>query len=145
MHDRALSADDAAIMSTVNERVTQTRAQHFDAAHMYTFKPNALVGNARYWLPCVDAADELCLWRIEVTVDERLVVVASGELTVSYKPSANRCDCCVALPQDATRCDDEPGSVTYHHQLAVPTSAAHIGLAVGPFDIHPVPSMQNVC
>ena len=43
-----------------------------------------MISSTRSWLPCMDAPDQLCLWRIEITVDASLTAIASGELLVSY-------------------------------------------------------------
>lgn len=42
-----------------------------------------MLSSTRHWLPCMDTPDQLCLWRIEATVDLSYTVVASGELFVS--------------------------------------------------------------
>ncbi|VDK88724.1 unnamed protein product [Litomosoides sigmodontis] len=88
-------------------------------AHVYTYRSSAL-SSTRHWLPCMDTPDQLCLWRIEATVDLIFTVVCSGELF------------------DTEYTADLQEKI-YHYQLLVPTSAINIGFAVGCFTpvVHP--------
>ncbi|VDM41643.1 unnamed protein product [Toxocara canis] len=93
-------------------------------AHMYTFRSNVL-SSTRQWLPSLDAPDQLCLWRLEITVDAAFVAVASGELI------------------DTVYADDMRSKV-YHYQLLLPTSAVNIGFAVGHFTPVVQPDMSEI-
>ncbi|VDN90247.1 unnamed protein product [Brugia pahangi] len=95
-------------------------------AHMYTYRNifyffwSGTLSSTRHWLPCLDTPNQLCLWRIEATVDLMFTVVASGELF------------------DTEYTTDLQEKI-YHYQLLVPTSAINIGFAVGCFTpvVHP--------
>ncbi|VDD94445.1 unnamed protein product [Enterobius vermicularis] len=93
-------------------------------AHVYTHRSN-VISSTRSWLPCMDAPDQLCLWRIEITVDASLTAIASGELLHSEYSVDMR-------------------EVTYHYQLLIPTSAVNIGFAVGHFVPHVHPEMSEI-
>ncbi|VDK17278.1 unnamed protein product [Anisakis simplex] len=93
-------------------------------AHMYTFRSNVL-SSTRQWLPSLDAPDQLCLWRLEVTVACGFVVIASGELI------------------DTVYTEDMQSKV-YHYQLLLPTSAVNIGFAVGHFTPVVQPDMPEI-
>ncbi len=81
--------------------------------------------SSRHWFPCVDAWSELCLWKIEITVDAGLTAVCSGELEETvYTGDLRR--------------------KTFHYSLRTPTSAGNIGFAVGPFDILVHPEMNEL-
>ncbi|KAL4001961.1 Peptidase M1 family protein [Acanthocheilonema viteae] len=86
-------------------------------AHMYTY---STLSSTRHWLPCMDTPNQLCLWRLEATVDLMFTVVASGELF------------------DTEYTADLQEKI-YHYQLLVPTSAINIGFAIGCFTpvVHP--------
>uniref|UniRef100_A0A5S6QYF3 Transcription initiation factor TFIID subunit 2 n=1 Tax=Trichuris muris TaxID=70415 RepID=A0A5S6QYF3_TRIMR len=84
------------------------------ACHVYTWKSTNY--ESRSWFPCVDSPRELCLWNLEVTCDSKLTAVCSGELQM------------VRVSQDCQ-------TKTFVYQLASPTPACNIGLAVGPFDL----------
>ncbi|VDN05542.1 unnamed protein product [Thelazia callipaeda] len=90
-----------------------------EGAHMYTYRSSTL-SSTRHWLPCMDTLDQLCLWRIEATVNNIFTVVASGELF------------------DTEYTVDLQEKI-YHYQLLVPTSAVNIGFAIGSFTpvVHP--------
>ncbi|CDW56052.1 RNase T and Dus and Peptidase M1 domain containin g protein [Trichuris trichiura] len=84
------------------------------ACHVYTWKSTNY--ESRSWFPCVDSPRELCLWNLEVTCDSQLTAVCSGELQV------------VRVSQDCQK-------KTFVYQLASPTPACNIGIAIGPFDL----------
>ena len=91
------------------------------AAHLFTCSHE---NSSRLWFPCVDSFSELCTWKLEFTVDESMTAISSGELhDVVYTPDLKR--------------------KTFHYSLNVPTSARCIGLAVGPFEIFPDPTMPG--
>uniref|UniRef100_A0A0N5A862 Transcription initiation factor TFIID subunit 2 n=1 Tax=Syphacia muris TaxID=451379 RepID=A0A0N5A862_9BILA len=93
-------------------------------AHVYTMRSN-VISSTRSWLPCMDAPDQLCLWRIEITVDASLIAIASGELLHSEYSLDMR-------------------EVTYHYQLLIPTSAVNIGFVVGHFTPYVHPEMSEI-
>uniref|UniRef100_F1L1W4 Transcription initiation factor TFIID subunit 2 n=1 Tax=Ascaris suum TaxID=6253 RepID=F1L1W4_ASCSU len=93
-------------------------------AHMYTFRSNVL-SSTRQWLPSLDAPDQLCLWRIEITVDAAFIAIASGELI------------------DTVYTEDMHSKV-YHYQLLLPTSAVNVGFAVGHFTPIVQPDMSEI-
>ena len=51
-------------------------------AHVFTYR-SMLVGGTRTWLPCLDAPDQLALWRLKITCDAAFTAIASAELMVS--------------------------------------------------------------
>lgn len=67
---------------------------------------------SRQWFPCIDSYNELCTWKIEVTVDSAMTAVCSGELVES------------SLSTDGNQ-------KTFFYELNVPTSACNIAMAVG--------------
>ncbi|CAF3187412.1 unnamed protein product [Rotaria socialis] len=69
--------------------------------------------DARLWFPCVDSYCEPATWTIEVTVEESLTVVASGELI---------------------ECTTNNELKTYRFYLSTPAPAPFIGLAIGSFE-----------
>ncbi|KAF5402510.1 Transcription initiation factor TFIID subunit 2 [Paragonimus heterotremus] len=79
---------------------------------------------SRLWFPCIDCS-EPCTWKIEVTVNEDMVVVAPGELL------------------DAPYYTEDLSSKTYHFYVAQPVAAPYIGLAVGAFVVYPDPVLSN--
>lgn len=90
--------------------------------HCFTCKQE---NSARLWLPCVDSFNELCTWRLEITVDILLTAVASGDLVNTvYTADMQR--------------------KTWHYQILTPTSAQNVGFAVGPFDVLVHPDMHEV-
>ncbi|XP_071743330.1 transcription initiation factor TFIID subunit 2 [Lepeophtheirus salmonis] len=92
-------------------------------AHLFTcsYEESA----SRLWFPCIDTLSELCTWKLEFTVDENMIAVASGDLTETvYTPDFKR--------------------KTFHYSLNVPTAAPNIALAVGPFEIWVDPNMNEV-
>ena len=92
------------------------------AAHMFT---SSHENSSRLWFPCVDSYNELCTWKLEFTVDESMTAVSCGDLLeVVYTPDLKR--------------------KTFHYALNVPTAATNIGLAVGPFEIHVDPHMNEI-
>lgn len=93
-------------------------------AHLYTFRSNVL-SSTRQWLPSLDAPDQLCLWRIEITVDSSLTAIASGELI------------------DTEYTQDMKKKI-YHYQLMIPTSSVNIGFAIGHFTPHVHPEMSEI-
>lgn len=66
--------------------------------------------DARLWFPCVDSYCEPATWTIEVTVEESLTVIASGELVESTTNNELK---------------------TYRFHLSTPAPAPFIGLAIG--------------
>lgn len=89
-------------------------------AHAFTAgTPNS----SRSWFPCLDC-NEPCTWKIEVTVAEEYLVVASGELLG---------------PAQYT---EDLRAKTYQFYLAQPVSAPSIGMAIGAFDILPHPGVS---
>ncbi|CAF0780491.1 unnamed protein product [Adineta ricciae] len=69
--------------------------------------------DARLWFPCVDSYCEPSTWTIDVTVEESLTVVASGELV---------------------ECTTQNEMKTYRFYLSTPAPAPFIGLAIGAFE-----------
>ncbi|MFH4981457.1 hypothetical protein AB6A40_008166 [Gnathostoma spinigerum] len=93
-------------------------------AHFYTYRSN-IMSSTRQWLPCFDAPDQLALWRIDITVDTSLMVVASGELVdCEYTPDMR--------------------NKIYRYQMLIPTSAINIGFAIGHFTPCVLPEMTEV-
>lgn len=66
----------------------------------------------RMWFPCIDSYNELCTWKIEVTVEAMMVAITAGELIDTVTSSDGK-------------------EKTYVYELNVPTSACNIALAVG--------------
>ncbi|KAK6049699.1 hypothetical protein COOONC_12795 [Cooperia oncophora] len=79
----------------------------------------------REWLPCVDAPDQLALWRLHITCDSWLTAVASGDL-VGFD----------SLPEKRLR--------TWNYQQLIPTAACSIGFAIGQFSTYTLPDMAEV-
>jgi transcription initiation factor TFIID subunit 2 len=77
--------------------------------------------DARLWFPCVDSYCEPSTWTIEVTVEESLTVVASGELV---------------------ECTTNNELKTYRFYLSTPAPAPFIGLAIGYFFFNTIESLN---
>ncbi|VDN57339.1 unnamed protein product [Dracunculus medinensis] len=93
-------------------------------AHLYTYRSDVL-SSTHEWLPCLDAPFQLCLWRIEIVVDNVFMAIASGELIDKvYTPDKLQTIFC--------------------HQLLIPTSAMNIGFAVGHFTPYVQPDLAEV-
>ncbi|XP_067931725.1 transcription initiation factor TFIID subunit 2-like [Watersipora subatra] len=91
-----------------------------NAMHMFTYgTPNS----SRLWFPCVDSCNELCTWKMEITVDAMMTAVAPGELIEAVVSADGK-------------------EKTYFYELDVPTSACNIALAIGPFECY-VDSSRN--
>jgi len=95
---------------------------------------------ASCWFPCVQSASECCTWKLEVTCDEELAVVASGALIETEivgegvgesGSSSGRLSCGVRRRR-------------FHFYVGQPTCAGNIGLAVGRFDSVPDANMAEV-
>lgn len=93
------------------------------ATHFFTVRDDE--PNSRAWFPCVDTWSEPCTWKIEITVENQLTAVSSGELLETY------------FTPDMRR-------KTYHYRVKIPTAAPNIGLAVGHFEIAVHPEMQEM-
>nr|XP_032810604.1 transcription initiation factor TFIID subunit 2 [Petromyzon marinus] len=92
------------------------------AAHVFSYgHQNA----SRSWFPCIDSYSELCMWKLEYTVDASMVAVSNGDLVETI------------YTHDMRR-------KTFHYQLTTPTAAPNISLAVGPFEILVDPFMHEV-
>ncbi|KAG8236646.1 hypothetical protein J437_LFUL016338, partial [Ladona fulva] len=82
-------------------------------AHMFTW---GHANSSRLWFPCIDSFAQCCPWQLEFTVDEGMTAVSCGDLIETvYAPDMRR--------------------RTFYYRLSTPTSAPHIALAVGPFEI----------
>uniref|UniRef100_A0A1I7WSM3 Transcription initiation factor TFIID subunit 2 n=1 Tax=Heterorhabditis bacteriophora TaxID=37862 RepID=A0A1I7WSM3_HETBA len=79
----------------------------------------------REWLPCLDAPDQLALWRFRITCEASHTAVASAELVEVEMTSDMR-------------------EKTYHYQQSVPTSACNMGWAIGQFTAYGHPDMAEV-
>ncbi|KAL3320695.1 Transcription initiation factor TFIID subunit 2 [Cichlidogyrus casuarinus] len=90
-------------------------------AHMYTATS---INSSRLWFPCIDCS-EPCTWKIEVTVDEDLIAVASGELV------------------DPPQFTEDLRGKTYQFIITQPVSAPYIGLAVGAFEAFADPKLTS--
>lgn len=66
----------------------------------------------RSWFPCIDSFNELCTWKIEVSVDATMTAVAPGELI-------------------DTQMSNDGKLTTFYYELGIPTSACNIAIAVG--------------
>ena len=93
--------------------------------HMFSYRQLAGGSSSSAWFPCVDAWSELCLWKIELTVAEGLVAVASGELQQTVYSQDMR-------------------EKTFHYLISTPTSPGNVGVAVGPFHIAVHPEMNEL-
>ncbi|XGW29419.1 hypothetical protein V3C99_008885 [Haemonchus contortus] len=93
-------------------------------AHVFTYR-SSLLTSTREWLPCVDAPDQLALWRIHITCDSWLTAVASGDL-VGFDTVADK------------------RMRTWNYQQLIPTAACTIGFAVGQFSTFTLPDMAEV-
>ncbi|KAJ3093126.1 hypothetical protein HK102_007965 [Quaeritorhiza haematococci] len=115
--------------------------------HLYTQNHP---GSARLWMPCVDAYQERCVWELQCTVprtvkdalqasgdllrfpeeefDElpEMIVVASGELLEQFVPA------------------NAPNKKTFHYKLQTAACASSILLAVGPFEVVPIPGWERL-
>eukprot|EP01133_Synstelium_polycarpum_P013066 gene13066-15367_t len=80
---------------------------------------------ARMWFPCCDQLSEKCTWELDLTANADLVVVATGQLLEKVSSE-----------------DEKKNTFIYRQDVA--TCPAGIGMAVGPFEIHPDPFVQNV-
>ncbi|KAJ1367779.1 hypothetical protein KIN20_028769, partial [Parelaphostrongylus tenuis] len=93
-------------------------------AHLFTYR-SSLLTSTREWLPCVDAPDQLALWRIHITCDSWLTAVASGDL-VGFDN----------VPDKLLR--------TWNYQQLIPTAACNIGFVVGQFSTYALSDMAEV-
>uniref|UniRef100_A0A0K0CZN4 tRNA-dihydrouridine(47) synthase [NAD(P)(+)] n=1 Tax=Angiostrongylus cantonensis TaxID=6313 RepID=A0A0K0CZN4_ANGCA len=93
-------------------------------AHLFTYR-SSLLASTREWLPCVDASDQLSLWRIHITCDTWLTAVASGDL--------------VSFDNDADK-----HLRTWNYQQLIPTAACNIGFVIGHFSTYALPDMAEV-
>ncbi|KAF6025697.1 TAF2 [Bugula neritina] len=93
-----------------------------NAMHLFSYGEH---NSARMWFPCIDSYNELCTWKIEVTVEAMMVAITAGELIDTVTSSDGK-------------------EKTYVYELNVPTSACNIALAVGPFECHIDPNMNEV-
>ncbi|XP_072045257.1 LOW QUALITY PROTEIN: transcription initiation factor TFIID subunit 2-like [Amphiura filiformis] len=91
-------------------------------AHMFTY---GIENACRLWFPCIDSYSEPCTWKLEFTVDAAMIAVSCGDLIETvYTPDMKK--------------------KTFHYVLNLPTSAANIALAVGPFEVLVDPYMPEV-
>ncbi|KAK5983893.1 tRNA-dihydrouridine(47) synthase [NAD(P)(+)] [Trichostrongylus colubriformis] len=93
-------------------------------AHVFTYR-SSLLTSTREWLPCVDAPDQLALWRLHITCDSWLTAVASGDL-VGFDTLADK------------------RLRTWNYQQLIPTAACSIGFAVGQFSTYTLSDMAEV-
>ncbi|CAI4227145.1 unnamed protein product [Auanema sp. JU1783] len=93
-------------------------------AHVFTYR-SALLSATHEWLPCLDAPDQLALWRLSITCDANCTAVTSAELL------------------DVVFTADMKKKV-YQYQQAVPTSACNMGWAVGNFVTFGHPDITEV-
>ncbi|KAK6031976.1 peptidase family M1 [Ostertagia ostertagi] len=93
-------------------------------AHVFTYR-SSLLTSTREWLPCVDAPDQLALWRLHITCDSWLTAVASGDL-VGFDNLADK------------------RLRTWNYQQLIPTAACSIGFAVGQFSTYTLSDMAEV-
>lgn len=93
-----------------------------DANHVFTSLRH---NQARLWFPCIDTYTEPCTWLLELTCDVTMTAVASGVLVETL------------LSNDRSR-------KTFRYQVATPTSAPNIGIAIGHFEILMDPKMHEI-
>ncbi|EYB85626.1 hypothetical protein Y032_0295g1673 [Ancylostoma ceylanicum] len=93
-------------------------------AHVFTYR-SSLLTSTREWLPCVDAPDQLALWRLHITCESWLTAVASGDLVGFDSHGDKRLR-------------------TWNYQQLVPTAACNIGFAVGQFSTYTLPDMAEI-
>ena len=86
--------------------------------YLYTIE-----NSSNFWFPCVQSYNELLTWKLEVTVDADLFVIASGTLieVENVIPSEDHVDNMKNLKK-------------FHYFLSHPTSAPNIGLVIGKFE-----------
>ncbi|KHJ91049.1 peptidase family M1 [Oesophagostomum dentatum] len=92
--------------------------------HVFTYR-SSLLTSTREWLPCVDAPDQLALWRLHITCESWLTAVASGDL-VGFDTHADK------------------RLRTWNYQQLVPTAACNIGFAIGQFSTYTLPDMAEI-
>ena len=49
--------------------------------------------SSRLWFPCVDSYSEPCTWKLEITVEDDMVAIASGELLDIIYTQVGRNEC----------------------------------------------------
>ena len=81
------------------------------------------------WFPCIQSYNEFCTWKIEITCDEELDALSSGNLIetedlleTSFTDNTNG-----SFQQGASK------RKKFHYFLAEPTCAPNIGICVGKF------------
>lgn len=70
--------------------------------------------NSSLWFPCIQSTNELCTWKIEITLPKDYTCITSGDF---IEKIANN--------------DEE----TFHFYLSVPTCASNIGIVIGKFEM----------
>ena len=85
--------------------------ENWSDCYLYTINHSTPV-----WFPCVQSSNELCTWKIEVSVRKEHTAIVSGDLIEKIADK------------------DDPNKEVYHFFLSTPTNAMNIGLVVGTFD-----------
>jgi hypothetical protein len=85
--------------------------ENLNECFLYTTNHNACL-----WFPCVQSSNEICTWKIEITVRKDYTAITSGDLIekIFDKEDSNK--------------------ITFHYYLSIPTCASNIGLVVGTFE-----------
>ncbi len=91
---------------------------------------------SHFWFPCLNSYNEHCTWKIEVTVNEDLNVIASGNLieteTINLKTleSLETSSSASMLMAGSS----EINKKKFHFYVSQPTCAPNIGLVIGRFE-----------
>lgn len=89
--------------------------------------------NSHFWFPCISSYNELCTWKIEVTVENDLNVIASGNLIeVEDLPSSFLNDENEMVVNDTI--NTKKSFKKFHYYLSNPTSSNNIGIVIGKFE-----------
>ncbi|KAK0424593.1 hypothetical protein QR680_008740 [Steinernema hermaphroditum] len=91
-------------------------------AHLFTYKTGVLSGTSS-WLPCIDALNQLSVWRFEFVLPVDLTAIAPGEVSESVA-------------------DDTGKKVCY--ELRVPTAPPNIGFVIGQFTMYQNPDVTEI-
>lgn len=96
------------------------------------------------WFPCIQSYNECCTWKLEITCDEELEVLASGTLIETELINDSIHDMNWNNTTANSQLINSPKRRRFHFYLGQPTCAANIGVAVGKFDSVPDSNMAEV-
>ncbi|KAI6217037.1 hypothetical protein M3Y99_01786100 [Aphelenchoides fujianensis] len=95
-----------------------------EGVHIFTYRSN-LFSSAKEWLPCIDASDQLCLWKLSFEIPERMDVVCSGELTEVIEDKRS-----------------DLKTLVYH--VTVPVAPINLGFVIGDLECYSQPELPDL-